>query len=78
LVILLLLASLGVDSGAIAEDYVLSDTAYADLSDAKAMVGALEQVVYPSLPPSFPLSLPRSLSVPLAPPMLADWRGGHS
>jgi hypothetical protein len=72
LVILLLLASLGVDSGAIAEDYVLSDTAYADLSDAKAMVGALEQVVFPSLPPSFPPFLPRSPSVPVARPMLPD------
>ena len=54
LVILLLLASLGVDPGAIAEDYILSDSAYADLSDEKAMVGALEQVrlfFYPSLPP---------------------------
>ncbi|EWM29020.1 Tyrosine-protein phosphatase family, C-terminal domain protein [Nannochloropsis gaditana] len=59
LVILLLLASLGVDSGAIAEDYVLSDTAYADLSDAKAMVGALEQVN--NLDPEKFLRAPRSV-----------------
>ncbi|TFJ88031.1 hypothetical protein NSK_000385 [Nannochloropsis salina CCMP1776] len=58
LVILLLLASLGVDSGAIAEDYVLSDTAYADLSDAKAMVGALEQN---NLDPEKFLRAPRSV-----------------
>lgn len=44
LVILLLLSALGVDPHAIAEDYVLSDTAYADLNDEKALVGALEQV----------------------------------
>lgn len=44
LVILLLLSALGVDPHAIAEDYVLSDTAYEDLNDEKALVGALEQV----------------------------------
>ena len=44
LVILLVLASLGIDPQAIAEDYVLSDTAYSDLNDEKALVGALEQV----------------------------------
>ena len=44
LVILLVLASLGIDPKAIAEDYVLSDTAYEDLNEEKALVGALEQV----------------------------------
>lgn len=58
LVILLLLASLGVDPAAIAEDYVLSDSAYADLSDEKAMVGALEQN---NLDPAKFLRAPRSV-----------------
>lgn len=40
----LLLSALGVEQEAIADDYVLSDTAYDDLNDEKALVGALEQV----------------------------------
>jgi hypothetical protein len=44
LIILLVLAALGVEPEAIAEDYVLSDTAYENLNDEKALVGALEQV----------------------------------
>lgn len=44
LVVLLVLAALGVEVPAIQEDYVLSDTAYDDLNDEKALVGALEQV----------------------------------
>lgn len=46
LVILLVLAAIKVDVNAITEDYVLSDTAYDDLNDEKALVGALEQVSY--------------------------------
>lgn len=44
LIVALLLSALGVEQEAIADDYVLSDTAYDDLNDEKALVGALEQV----------------------------------
>lgn len=43
LISMLILAALGTPDEAILDDYVLSDSAYKDLNDHKAMVGALEQ-----------------------------------
>lgn len=40
---MLILLVLGVDREAILNDYVLSDSVYADLNDKDAMVGALQQ-----------------------------------
>jgi protein tyrosine/serine phosphatase len=43
LVAMLVLSALGVDKESIINDYVLSDSVYADLNDKDAMVGALQQ-----------------------------------
>jgi hypothetical protein len=43
LLIYLILAAIGMDYEAIKADYVLSDSAYADMNQKKAFVGALEQ-----------------------------------
>jgi protein tyrosine/serine phosphatase len=43
LIAMLVLSALGVDNESIVNDYVLSDSVYADLNDKDAMVGALQQ-----------------------------------
>lgn len=52
------LQSLGVDRESIINDYVLSDSVYADLNDKDAMVGALQQQ---QLDPERFLRAPRSV-----------------
>jgi protein-tyrosine phosphatase len=49
LVAMLVLSALGVEKEAIINDYVLSDSVYADLNDKDAMVGALQQQQVSSL-----------------------------
>jgi len=58
LVAMLVLSTLGVDDESIVNDYVISDSVYADLNDKDAMVGALQQQ---QLDPERFLRAPRSV-----------------
>eukprot|EP00286_Rhodomonas_abbreviata_P018085 CAMPEP_0181305760 /NCGR_PEP_ID=MMETSP1101-20121128/9915_1 /TAXON_ID=46948 /ORGANISM="Rhodomonas abbreviata, Strain Caron Lab Isolate" /LENGTH=318 /DNA_ID=CAMNT_0023411725 /DNA_START=267 /DNA_END=1223 /DNA_ORIENTATION=+ len=75
LVSMLVLSALGVSDEDIINDYVLSDTVYADLNDKSAMVGALQQE---QLDPERFLRAPRSVMETTIALLRNDYGGAHA